>query len=714
MQILYLSLADFCGHSFSEINFEDFTTALIVGKKNGNEKISNGVGKSTIFNAIKYVLFNEVDFSTLEKVIRHGQDSCRVITVLVGHDGHKYKIERTKSRKAASDLRLFRWNDGWIDLTQRKASDTEKELQKIIKINFKTFCNTVLFSQAEILSGLAALTPTVRKAALKEALQLNIYSALEKLAKKKTSDLLKEIEKSEVILSTIGDPENDINEAIAKIAEFGSAIDSKKQQVSILDDQFVRASQAFETARTAFNILDEKSKNDRARKDTLKTEIEQDNQLLNGIKSKGARSRNDEKEMRETIVSLEYTLKNASETKTHLQSIMQEIEALSKEEIKLLSALNGSKNELNELSIPLPDGAVCSHCRQPMTIEHRVECQKQIDADRVSKTVLFEKQKDEYKAFAVRQAKMVEKRKQLKLADDKNIADENKLINKRNELSSLEKWIGEYKDQYLQIAERRSAKEAELQNIQVRLLAFNGEYQVAQSSLRIAEDNSKSIRHNTSILDKEMQELSSIIAVLNDNKHRRANDLEKKLELTNAINDLKSKYSIHQEVVQAFGSSGIPALITHTILDDFQIETNVLLTQLKPGLQSKFTIEKDRDGDKSDTLDITYVLDGHDVEYAQLSGAQKLIASLCLKLGLAAVIKKRLDIEIKILLIDEIDQSLDDESLEAFEDAIKRLQQDYKILVITHKKELKERFTTAIVVEQNENLISTAKVSNSW
>ena len=86
-----------------------------------------------------------------------------------------------------------------------------------------------------------------------------------------------------------------------------------------------------------------------------------------------------------------------------------------------------------------------------MTDEHRIECQKHIDADRISKMALLERQKDEHKTFLLRQEKIIGQKKLLKTSDDKSIADENKLINKRNELASLEKWIGEYKEQYMQI-----------------------------------------------------------------------------------------------------------------------------------------------------------------------------------------------------------------------------------------------------------------------
>ena len=129
MDLLRLILEDFCGHSHSDIDLESFSTALIVGKRNGNDRISNTVGKSTIFSAIKYVLFNEVEFSKLEKVIRHGCDRCVVSLEFIASNNIKYKVTRSKSRKAGSDLTLSKWNTGWEDLTQRKPSDTEIDLQ---------------------------------------------------------------------------------------------------------------------------------------------------------------------------------------------------------------------------------------------------------------------------------------------------------------------------------------------------------------------------------------------------------------------------------------------------------------------------------------------------------------------------------------------------------------------------------------------------------
>lgn len=136
---------------------------------------------------------------------------------------------------------------------------------------------------------------------------------------------------------------------------------------------------------------------------------------------------------------------------------------------------------------------------------------------------------------------------------------------------------------------------------------------------------------------------------------------------------------------------------------------------MRPGLQLQFSVIKDRsDGDQEDTLDIMYVLNGFDIEHAQLSGAQKFIVALALKLGLASVLKKRIGVKIGLFLIDEVDQCIDEGGLEFFEEAVKQLQQDFKVLVITHNNELKSKFNNAILVEQDEKFVSTAKVVNTW
>ena len=197
MQPLRLSVKNFCSHQETEFSFDDFQSALVIGKVKDNDRFSNGAGKSTIFNAIEYVLFNEIHFSSLEKIIRDGCDVCKVeFDFISSLDKSIYRIIRSNSKRTGTDVRLFKKteDDTWEDLTQRRVSDTEKEIVKIVGFNYKAFCASVLFSQAgsennvqRDFGNLPALTPEKRKSVLREVLQLNVYGNYEKLAKSRSS-----------------------------------------------------------------------------------------------------------------------------------------------------------------------------------------------------------------------------------------------------------------------------------------------------------------------------------------------------------------------------------------------------------------------------------------------------------------------------------------------------------------------------------------------
>jgi DNA repair exonuclease SbcCD ATPase subunit len=176
---------------------------------------------------------------------------------------------------------------------------------------------------------------------------------------------------------------------------------------------------------------------------------------------------------------------------------------------------------------------------------------------------------------------------------------------------------------------------------------------------------------------------------------------------------LEGKLFLYPTVIQAFSTVGIPNLIIHNILDSLQLKVNTLLNQFKPGLQLSFSIEKTKDDSTEDTLDINYQINGRDRYYEQLSGAQHLMVLFSLKLGLYFLLQDELGIDVKFLLLDESDQSLSKGRVDAFAEAIKILQKDFTVLVITHNDHLKDKFTHAILVEQERD-VSCARVVSSW
>src|SRR4051812_22097052 len=93
-----LIIENFMGHRYSDIDCTLFNSCLIIGVNKNDSTISNGVGKSTIFYAIDYVLFDEYN-SVVKNIIFDGADFCR-ITYEFELSGNVYQIIRRRGKTA--------------------------------------------------------------------------------------------------------------------------------------------------------------------------------------------------------------------------------------------------------------------------------------------------------------------------------------------------------------------------------------------------------------------------------------------------------------------------------------------------------------------------------------------------------------------------------------------------------------------------------------
>ena len=718
MKPISLIIKDFCAHSESKIDFNDFNCALIIGKIRGNDKQSNGSGKSTIFSAINYVLFNETDYASLDDIIRKKTNSCSVSFDFISSlDDNTYRIIRSRNKKTGSEVRLFKLVDNnWEDITARTNSHTEQEIQKILKINYKTFCNSSFFGQSD-LSGIASLTPSARKKILKSILQLDIYNKYEVIAKKKTSDILKEIDKYNTILQTIGSPEEDIKNLSKDLLECSSAIENKNDSLSLLKEKhsnealkhsnFLKELESFEKDILEYNSKYKLLENEFNKSVNAVKEYEKKVSL---IKENASSLIKESKDLKLEIFKIDLSsLRNK-------EDIKKDIDALTKNIIDNKALINSINAKLIELKIPLPSGGNCKHCRRIITEDESRNCKEAIEKEIIENNL---KLKNTQETISILLNKDKELKQELQQTENIN----NSLINKKQNLQNKEKEIESKKQIFIEFNDLLEKSIIDQQSKKQELAVFtatkpeDNSNKISNTKINISnsKNTTQELAKQIDIISKEMVLISNKLAILNHKIEQRTLDIEKIKNITSNISVLEKKYSIYNKVVSAFGSKGIPALITQTILDDFMYETNCYLTKLHPGIQMQFITEKERsDGDLDDTLDMEFLMNNDRFQYQQLSGAQKLIVALALRLGLSSVLTKRLGVSMQLLLIDEVDQCLDDLNIELFEEAIKKISQEMKVLIITHNKELKSKFNTVIVVEQDENFVSTAKVSNEW
>lgn len=709
-------------HSSSFINFELFNSALIVGKVEYNELYSNGVGKTTIFKAIEYALFNQADVN-LEKIIRDDTNSCTVSLDFIV-DNIEYRVSRTRTKKGSTEVSLLQRksqsevsfkNDSkiWKDISGRRSADTEKELAKLIKTNYKSFRSTVHFLQND-LGGLSTATPEKRKGILKEALALNVYSKLEKIAKEQSTSISKDIDKHKILIDTLGFPDKDI-------ITLSEQSDNIKQSISKLQSEFIYINKDLKFHNDILNqlnhnflVLETEFSKLLAKEKSLLSEKLKINSSINEYQLKRSNLLKQAKVLTEEINDLKKNIVDCDFSQ--IETLPSVIEEINKSIITNSVNIQNLLKEYEELKIPLSLDSVCKHCRQPLTAEHIKQCKSQINTQLTECQTKLSSYKSDNKSLdselnknKVFLQKLIQQKKYIENVKLHIEAKEKELKDKRIYYEEYHGLIESFKS-------KLSDNEAEIENVKEELKNSSlEEANKVKDKISVEKSEINNINIKLSSVNKELAHLNNTLAVVSHTIEQKQKDLDKKNYLSNNLFVLENKYKVYPYILQAFSSTGIPNLIIQNVLDDLQVEANNLLAQLKPGLQLSFFIEKTKtDGTQDDTLDINYFVNGKPRDYEQLSGAMKLAVMFSLKLGLSFLLQKRVGTEIKLLLLDEIDQSLDKASVDAFAEIVKFFQNDFTILIITHNDRLKDKIGNGILVEQDINGVSTAKVVSNW
>lgn len=735
MKPLRLYIKDFMCYDWAYIDFTQFSSALLVGKTEGNDAEANGVGKTTIFKSIEYVLFNQSNFN-LEKIIRDEAPACKIVFDFIVGD-KEYRLARTRTRKGSTDLSLYErtaeigpeeevlhnsvyealFDDRfWKDLSGRRAADTEKDLSKILKINYKSFRTFVHFVQNDF-NSLATATPEKRKAILKDALNLVVYAKLEKIAKDQAATLSRELDRLNTLIESIGDPDTELDKLNIQISNVENELVVRQGSLENLEAQSKILNEQIAELTAQLSAMDGKLSTLVSRGQTL---AQNKSRLEISVKEYTTKKKNVVQDAHELLTEI----KQLEKTQAQLIELdFSQIDILTEqiEQKKVLVTqyhvnIQNWMTEYEELKIPMPTDSVCKHCRQPMTEQHRKEC---LAKDR-AKMVELQSGIREHRASVGKLNLEIQASQQtisqLTMSRQHLEGVNTKIVTKKKELADKRSIHDEYKTLLDKFTAELKDKEQEIIQIEEELARSSiDEAKALQQTINAEKEKSAQLSNKIAVLNKEITHFTNNKAVVTHSINQKKTDKQKAADLSKLVKELEHRLSIYPLVIQAFSSTGIPNLVIHNILDALQLEVNKLLDQFKPGLQLFFFIEKTKgDGTEADTLDITYQVNGKERYYEQLSGAMQLMVLFSLKLGMSFLLQNLLGIDIKFLLLDELDQSLSKGRIDAFADIIKFLQKDFTILVITHNDRLKDKFSHAVLVEQDINMVSRARVVSSW
>ncbi|MFA7708327.1 MAG: AAA family ATPase, partial [Candidatus Pacearchaeota archaeon] len=223
-----LQLNNFLSHSNSTINFKENYKGLIDGK--------SGSGKSSIVEAILFVLFGQGRCDNKMSLIKRGTDKATVIIELVDKDSNiVYQIKRSIDKKNKHELSVLE-ND--TPAKVKGISETQVYIEKnILHSSYLLFINSILYKQ-DNQDTFVNQTASKRKDLLLEIVNANSYDEY----LKKTKEAIAKIKTNqEVVLAKIEGKQNEINNnqiTASKLEEYQKEETRLQQEIDNLKLQY--------------------------------------------------------------------------------------------------------------------------------------------------------------------------------------------------------------------------------------------------------------------------------------------------------------------------------------------------------------------------------------------------------------------------------------------------------------------------------------------
>lgn len=670
----------------------------------------NGVGKSTIFEAVAWILYGPVASRTSsDQIKREGadaKDDCKgELEFIFGEDNYKVTREIT-GKNLTSSASIMR--NGSLIATGSDIVSTY--IQKKLGMDYKSFYTSIFAKQKE-LNALSTMKSSERRPLILKMLGINsldqiitdIRSDSKQISQiiQQNEDEIKDengISKEILFTAQIKKAQDDKKILLQNILEMKNAIKHEKQIYSKLKNEMQINKKDYEkTQKQKEKIMEKKvvyeKKQDLEKNITnIKNKIKQRKDLLQTYTHKLKHFSNLEQE----ITDLK---KNKDDTQKILQEIIKKIEEYKNKEKYAEKDIKNFSLKKTKIETLGPQ-AKCPTCERILhdqfqtllnyyTIEINQK-QHEIQTIQTSKNEL-EKQ---YQKIS----------KQKNAFDKKQTYLENQRIEKEKLLTQISELNKEIQNEEILVSETQKTLE------KIKDVTFNEkQYQTisndVQNTYATYQHSIKSVNERQKNLEKLKIDLEKILGKQN--------------LLTQQIQHLKTKIVEQKRLIEKIKKQKIQLKNLKMLLEIMSSFRIHMISQIRPALSlfASHLFQPLTDGKYSLLeLDENYNILIYDnatpYPIERFSGGEEDLANLCVRLAISEIITQQAGAIFQFIILDEIFGSQDEIRKQNIIRALNSLSSKYRqIFLITHIEEIKNFTENSIYVIEEENGISSIKIN---
>ncbi len=700
MLLKTLTLKNFRKFKNATIDFPDGVTG-VVGL--------NGVGKSTIFEAIAWVLYGSVAARTSsEEIKRQGtinSDPCRVEIEFIFEE-EKIRVVREMKGKNLSSQATATVN-GKVAATS--AESVTRFIQKKLGMDFKSFFTSIFARQKE-LNTLSSMNASERRPLILKMLGID---SIDEIIKEVRSDKKSKDTYIERLNNDLKDEKGNDKKVIfehqlkskkEEIQKIDKKIKNEKEQIKKLKNEKEQIGKKYKKSKEKYETLN-KQKEELSDKKTLfenkkklESEIKDLKEKIEKRKEKLETEQKKLKEFKNTENDFKSSEMRLEDINNHLEKLFKKIEKNTALSDRITEDIKEAKTKKEKIVEIGPD-AKCPTCERVLSGQYNVLLNK------------FETE--------------VSKKKE----NIENYNKEIESVKKEKERIEREREALRKKRNYLQSEIRKKDK------IEATLSHIESEIKKEKNDL----ENKKTIFDDIGKIDFNLKEYNSIKKevekayenyqnVLEDYNNKKdelskyaliseKNQGEKKLikqHIENIENKIKELEKFKKRIKEEKNAVKYLGLLSD-VMNDFR---TYLISRIRPTLSSyasdfyrRLTDGKYNEIELDENYNVLIYDNGESFGIERFSGGEEDLANLCLRLSISEFITERAGGIFNFIILDEIFGSQDNIRRQNIMKALNALSSKFRqIFIITHVEEIKNYVENIMQVREDEDGASSLKL----